>query len=151
MRGVTGATLFGEVERYCKANGLTRARFARASGVAAQTLSGLPGVDVATASTAQRIREFIAAHPGGVRAGTCFERPEPAPPIAPPAASAAPIVEQIAGAALATPSDLVRHVTRRWPEVWAAVVERARADGLVPGAALVAAIERGLALEVTCG
>lgn len=50
-----------------------------------------------------------------------------------------------------TPNDLVRHVAVRWPEVWQAVLLRARAEGKVPGVVLLAAIEGGLGIEVTCG
>ncbi len=59
--------------------------------------------------------------------------------------------ELVASALLETPSDLVRHVAVRWPQVWQAVLLRARADGKPPGATLLAMIERGLAMEVSCG
>ncbi len=157
MQRVSGADLIGEVDRYCAAHGITRAGFSRASGVPAQTLSGLADVGVAGAATVQRVRAFIEAHPVAAPIVAPVPRSQPlpqhvaTPSVSVPVPRVVPVVEQIISATLATPSDLVRHVSGRWPEVWAAVIERARMDGSPPGAALVAAIERGLGLEVTCG
>ncbi|WP_430636390.1 hypothetical protein [Sphingomonas hankookensis] len=156
---MSGAVLATEINRYCATNSITRAGFARASGVPAQTISGLAIVRNAGPATVAKVRAFIAAHPAAAPIVPPPGRSQPdrrpvdvvPPPTPAPLARPVPVVEQIAKAALATPSDLIRHVSARWPEVWAAVIERARADGAAPGAALVAAIERGLGLEVTCG
>lgn len=52
--------------------------------------------------------------------------------------------ERFASAMVETPSDLIATVKRRWPQVWDRVIAQARASGTLPGAVLIAAIERGL-------
>lgn len=54
------------------------------------------------------------------------------------------IIEQLHGAIVETPGDLIATAKRLWPELWARIVERARAEGIAPGMALLQAIERGL-------
>jgi hypothetical protein len=43
------------------------------------------------------------------------------------------------------PGDAIRVIRARWPDLWSRVVEAARAQGALPGAVMVEAIERGLA------
>lgn len=158
MRSVKGATLSGEVDRYCLRLGITKAALARASGVPPQTLSGLLRVQTVRPETVTAVRGFIDANsdrlPEGmppVRDRDVQPLPIKAVPISAPATVKASPGELVASALLETPSDLVRHVAVRWPTVWQAVLLRARADEKPPGAALLAAIERGLGMEVTCG
>lgn len=54
------------------------------------------------------------------------------------------LIEQLQGALVATPSDLVETTRRAWPELWARCVARSRAEQASPGSVLIAAIERGL-------
>jgi hypothetical protein len=158
MRGVSGAALSGEVDRYCLRLGVTKAAFSRASGIASQTLSGLLRVQAVRPQTAAVIRDFIGDNPDRLP-----DTPVPKRTLSmaqPKANAAAPAgappfqatrAELILTELVKTPNDLVRHVAGRWPEVWQAVLLRARAEEKVPGAVLLAAIEGGLGIEVTCG
>lgn len=158
MRGIKGAVLSGEVDRYCLRLDITKAAFSRASGVAAQTLSGLLRVQAVRPETAAAIRDFIDANPDTLPGTPAPKRRRTVgqvqakvavPPSPPP--FQATRSELIMTELVKTPNDLVRHVAVRWPEVWQAVLLRARAEGKVPGAVLLAAIEGGLGIEVTCG
>ncbi|MGN5374609.1 hypothetical protein [Sphingomonas hankookensis] len=158
MRTVKGATLSGEVDRYCLRLGITKAALARASGVPAQTLSHLLRVQTVKPDTVTAVRGFIDANPDRLPDGLPPVRErvvEPLPVKAVPVPSVVAVkatpAELVASALLETPSDLVRHVAVRWPVVWQAVLLRARADEKPPGATLLAAIERGLGMEASCG
>lgn len=158
MRGVSGATLSGEVDRYCLRLGITKAALSRASGVPAQTLSHLLRSTKAKPETVTAIRGFIEANPDRLPDSmpAAVERVVEPVPVKLTAKSATVAIkatpaELVATAMLETPSDLVRHVAVRWPAVWQAVLLRARADGKQPGATLLAVIERGLGMEVSCG
>lgn len=155
MRRVKGSTLSGELDRYCLRLGVTKAAFSRASGVPRQTLCGMLRVERVSPETVEAVRGFILANPDALPTDAPVRTPKVAAPVAVPVpvpvVARSTIGEQIATAMLATPSDLVRHVAGRWPDVWTAVLHRARRDNATPGAALVAAIERGLDLDVTCG
>ncbi|KQN91562.1 hypothetical protein ASE90_01800 [Sphingomonas sp. Leaf67] len=154
---VNGATLSGEVDRYCLRLGITKAALSRASGVPAQTLSHLLRSRIAKPETVLAVRSFIAANPDRLP-DTMPSAPERviAPVPVKTTAKAVNIMvkatpaELVASALLETPSDLVRHVAVRWPQVWQAVLLRARADGKLPGVTLLAVIERGLGIEITC-
>ncbi|MGT2515103.1 hypothetical protein ACVOMT_13540 [Sphingomonas panni] len=106
----------------------------------------------------RRSRDFITANPEGLPDTVAPKRARavaPAPvkvakPVAPPLFQATRS-ELILTELVKTPNDLIRHVAVRWPEVWQAVLLRARAEQKVPGAVLLAAIEGGLGIEVTCG
>lgn len=158
MRSVSGAILSGEVDRYCLRLGITKAALSRASGVPAQTLSHLLRSTRAKPETVTAIRGFIDANPDRLPDAmpAARERVVEPVPVKPTAKTATVVVkatpaELVASALLETPSDLVRHVAVRWPQVWQAVLVRARADGTPPGATLLAVIERGLGMEVSCG
>ncbi len=158
MRGVKGAVLSGEIDRYCLQLGITKAALSRASGIPAQTLSGLSRTQAVRSETAAVIRNFIAANPECLPDTVAPKRARAvglvpakvAKRVAPPPFQATRS-ELILTELVKTPNDLIRHVAVRWPEVWQAVLLRARAEEKVPGAVLLAAIEGGLGIEVTCG
>lgn len=52
--------------------------------------------------------------------------------------------ELLATGLVETPGDLIARVRLRWPDLWAAIVARARASGVPAGAMLMTVIERGL-------
>lgn len=156
--GLSGSVLSGEVDRYCLRLGITKAALARASGVPPQTLSSLLRSKTVRAETVGAVRGFIAANPDRLPDDLPDARDRVVAPL-PIKVSAAPTApsvkatpaELVVSALVETPSDLVRHVAVRWPQVWQAVLLRARAEGKPPGAALLAVIERGLGLEISCG
>lgn len=156
--GLKGAVLSCEVDRYCLRLGITKAALARASGIPAQTLSHLLRAKTVRPETSDAVRGFIAANPDRLPDDLPPARDRAVAPlpikVAAPA-SAAPVkatpAELIVTALVETPSDLVRHVAVRWPQVWQAVLLRAREEGKPPGAALLAVIERGLGMEVSGG
>lgn len=157
MRGVSGAVLSAQVERYCLRLGITKAALSRASGVPAQTLSHLLRVQSVRPETVAAVRGFIEANPERLPDGPSAKEaviaqlPVRGTATAMTVATKATPAELVASALVETPSDLIRHVAVRWPAVWQAVLLRARADAKPPGATLLAAIERGLDMEVTCG
>lgn len=55
--------------------------------------------------------------------------------------------EMVATMMVETPGDLVAYARRCWPDLWARIVLLARAEGVSPGAELLAIVEVGLAAE----
>lgn len=58
-----------------------------------------------------------------------------------------PIVEEVTSAFAETADEAMLAVNRRWPGLWRAVIDSARADGVRPGVRFVALLEAGLRAE----
>lgn len=171
MSMVNGREMHREVSNYIGRTGTSWETLAIAAGVGTATVRQLNTRSYVLPATAARLRAVMKAHPAGVERHTaCLIAPSgpvPSPmqpvvdpgevarleavrpvrsvPMSPFEMLSAPTVgEAIASGLVETPADLIAIVQRRWPAVWARVVERARATDILPGALLVEAIERGL-------
>ncbi len=56
-------------------------------------------------------------------------------------------VERVQTLCVESPGELIAVVQRQWPQVWQRTLDAARSAGTMPGAMLVALIERGLEAE----
>jgi hypothetical protein len=65
-----GACLYREIRGYCVSVNCTIEDFSRASGIANTTISSIRGALYPSPTTVARVREFIAANPGGISART---------------------------------------------------------------------------------
>jgi len=58
-------------------------------------------------------------------------------------------VERVQTLCVESPGELIAVVQRQWPQVWQRTLDAARSAGTLPGAMLVALIERGLEAEAS--